>query len=107
MTFLKKIVFVYIGVGEAFENGQATQMAALDILIRIREQCPNVDIMPYGLVPGWRLNGKVTNDLSKLCQRNQLKSPRFEVTARDCETMTSFLIQLFIADVEIAGKIVY
>jgi len=71
------IVGAFRGVGEAFYKRLATQMAAIDVLMKVENTTGSAKVRPYAIYPGWRIKSHVCSDLLAICKRNNLKFPKY------------------------------
>ncbi|CAL8078246.1 unnamed protein product [Orchesella dallaii] len=71
------IVGRFRGVGEAYDRRASGQMAALDVLTKMKLRGSCFGVVPFGLPPGWRISPRVSDDLNKFCSLNGLQNPRF------------------------------
>jgi len=71
------------GVGQAPLRGLAFQLAAIDMLEKMKKYNKEVELLPYGMPPGCRVNPQVMRDLTRICRANNLEDPLIEVNEKD------------------------
>jgi len=71
------------GIGQAPLRGLAFQLAAIDMLEKMKRYNTEVELPTYGMPPGCRINPLVMRDLERICRANNLEEPIIEVNEKD------------------------
>ncbi len=72
------MIVIILGIGQAPVRGLAFQLAAIDMLEKIKFY--NKEKFPvYGLPPGTRINPKIIKDLMTFCKVNGLDYPKISI----------------------------
>jgi len=93
------------GLGESYDKRASIQMAALDILLKMKACQNHMLVVPFGVVPGWRISPRVCDDLYKFCASNGLQEPRFVTKSNTKNKDTPFFgIECFIGSKRMSSK---
>lgn len=81
--FVTTIMVFRIGDGQAPRYRLAMQLAAADLLENMKKDKKGLQLVPYGMLPGCRINPWVYKDLQGYCRMNKYHMPKFKQIQSD------------------------
>jgi len=95
----------FVGVGEAYDKRASAQMAALDVLLKMKvRESSSWRVAPFGILPGSRVSPRVFEDLNQFCFTNGFQAPRFITMPNLSKDKPAIEIECFVGVKKLSRK---
>jgi len=81
--FYSCLIELSIGIGQSPRRGLSFQVAAMDMLEKIKKANPDIELPIYGMIPGCRISPKVCRHLELIARRQGLPLPVYQSLPTD------------------------
>jgi hypothetical protein len=98
------ILYFVAGIGQAPVKGLAVQLAAIDIIEKIKYYNKDQKLQTYGMPPGCRVHPHVLRDLMLLCKSNEIMPKiEFRNSVEPFETCELFECTITVGQLQLSG----